>query len=115
VAFANRAGAVSRHGRFQGRPCRGADESAGFVSEELGNLGGVVSPRRLAGDDHGAGVDLFPRQTGFLEGGIDQLPQGLRLNIPIAGEGRQYFSMHRNLVELLEKKLGAASHQLEMT
>ena len=56
----DRAGAVRRHLAFHVMPGRGADELAGFLREQVGDGARIGALDRLAGQDHGAGIDLVP-------------------------------------------------------
>ena len=65
------AGAVGRQHRFHVMAGGGADELAALLRQELGDAFGVLAPQRLAGEDHGAGVDLVGVEPGRLVGVVD--------------------------------------------
>ena len=67
----------------------GANEFAAFVGEQLGDLRRIVAPRRLAGNNHRAGVDGVAAQSGFGKCRLDQFSKRSRLDIPIAGKRRE--------------------------
>ena len=64
VRHPRRAGAVGREHRLHVMAGGGADELAALLGEQLRRCLRVLAPQRLAGEDHGAGVDLVRMQAG---------------------------------------------------
>ncbi len=78
--------AMRRHNGFQGRARGRADEASGLVGKQLGDLLRIFAPRRFAGDDHRAGIDILARQSSLPERGVDKFPERLCFDIPIAAK-----------------------------
>src|SRR4051812_125781 len=68
---------------------RGADELAGFAGEWGGDGGGVAALPRLAGQDHGAGVDILMAQAGRRIGAFDEGAEGAGIDRVVAEKGRE--------------------------
>ena len=101
AAFVRRlrgAGAVGGEHRFHVMAGGGADEIAALLRQQLGDAFGVLAPQRLAGEDHGAGVDLGGIEPGGLVGVVDDALEALVVDALLAGVGRQ---RHRRLIERL--------------
>ena len=67
--------AVCRQQRFHVMTGGGADELAALLGEDFGNALGVLAPQRLAGQDHGAGVDLVGMKSRAGIGVVDDLAE----------------------------------------
>ena len=81
-------------------PCRGADELAALLGQDAGDALRVLAPQRLAGQDHGAGIDIVGMQSRPRIGVVDDLAERRIVDALLALVGRQ---RHRRLVEGLAR------------
>src|SRR5258708_9990940 len=68
---------------------RGADELAGLAGEQGGDGGGVTALYRLAGQDHGAGIDIGTGQARRPIGFLDEGAEGVRVDRVVGEKGRE--------------------------
>ena len=74
----HRARAVRRQQAFELVAGGGADEFAGLLGEELVDRARILALDRLAGEDHGAAVDVVALQAGLAIGVVDEMRRALR-------------------------------------
>ncbi len=94
------AGAERRQERFHVMPGGGADELAALLGQDAGDALRVLAPQRLAGQDHGAGIDIVGMQARARIGVVDDLAERRIVDALLALVGRQ---RHRRLVEGLAR------------
>ena len=93
----------------------GADEFPAHLRNHVGDRLGVLAAQRLAGEDHGAGVDLVGMDAGRFVGRVDDVAHGALVDARLALVGREH---HRRLVQRLAlhhevaagELLGEAAH-----
>ena len=86
----HRARAVRRQPAFQPVAGGGADEFSGFCGEQLVDRARILSLDRLAGQDHGAGIDLVALEAGRMIGVMDEMAETMRVDRPVGQERREH-------------------------
>ena len=83
------AGAVRRHLAFHVMAGGGADEGSGHFREQLGDGARVVPLDRLAGEDHGAGIDVVGIDLREVVAAAEELGEVVGVDGVVGQVGRQ--------------------------
>ena len=81
---------MCRQAAFENMARRRADEFPRLIGEELVDRARVLPLDRLAGQNHGAAIDVAALEAGFLVGLVDELLQRLRVDHSIRQKRREH-------------------------